>query len=286
MIKRILPFLICVFLLSCEKVAIEPEQPTTDPQAVVFTVGSIEQVDFENTLSRASLPELCSRISFAVFKDEDKIKSANQVSTDNVFGTFSLNLAEGTYHVVVIAHNGAGNATISSPDKITFANNKCTDTFYYYGDVNVSGGGTYVLNLKRCVSMFRMKITENMPSDIKQMQFYYTGGSSTFSAVTGYGCVNSRQTETIDVTSSMVGGPTTFEVYTFPHDNEGTLNMKVSALAADGTPQREATYTIPVTIRKITEFTTPYFQGTSSPNTSSFSLTIDNDGQWEGLVSM
>ena len=39
---------------------------------------------------------------------------------------------------MVIAHNGEGAATITSEEKVTFPNNKVTDTFYYYGDLVVT----------------------------------------------------------------------------------------------------------------------------------------------------
>ena len=61
-----------------------------------------------------------------------------QKESDTGYGTVALTLVAGTYQIVVIAHNCDGSATISSTEKVTFPNNKVTDTFYYYGDLVVT----------------------------------------------------------------------------------------------------------------------------------------------------
>jgi hypothetical protein len=38
----------------------------------------------------------------------------------------------------VCRHSCDGSATITSTEKVTFPNNKVTDTFYYYGDLVVT----------------------------------------------------------------------------------------------------------------------------------------------------
>ena len=38
----------------------------------------------------------------------------------------------------------------------------------------------------------RFVLTDDIPSDVKKMQFYYTGGSGAFNALTGLGSVNSK----------------------------------------------------------------------------------------------
>lgn len=80
----------------------------------------------------------------------------------------------------------------------------------------VTKDSSYNLELKRAVSKFRLIVDDSIPSDVVQMKFYYTGGSSTFNPVSGYGCINSRQTEFRVVTSEMHGKGCQFEVFTFP----------------------------------------------------------------------
>ena len=81
------------------------------------------------------------------------------------------------------------------------------------------------MNLQRAVAAFKLHITdETIPEEVRSIKFYYTGGSSTLDATTGYGCVNSRQTEIFNFTDNNRD----FTVYTFPHEE-----MTISILDAD-----------------------------------------------------
>lgn len=279
----LLPF-VCT---SCFSPADEPISGVESPDAVrvTFSVSAIEQISFDGTDTRASLASLCSRITLSAFSGGEKVKNVNQQSDDTGFGTFDVSLSPGTYQIVIIAHSGSGNCTVTSPDKITFANNKCTDTFYYYGTIDVTEPVNRNVELSRCVAMFRLQTTDPIPDDVSQMQFYYTGGSSTFSAVSGFGCVNSRQTETFTISTSQQGQPGRFEVYTFPHDVSGDLKMTVTAFNAAQQKVTEREFNpLHVTINRVTSCTTAFFSS-SDPSTSSegLCLSIANDGEWEGI---
>lgn len=268
-------------LISCEKVdfgiANKGEQPVEDGVKVVFNVANFEQVPFSEgiNVTRASTPisQVCSHIDLAVFDSEGKVARASQDIVDENFGKIGINLAEGDYKVVVIAHSCNGSATISTPDKITFPSNKVTDTFYYYAAISVADKPEeYSLTMKRAVAKFRFIIEDAMPSDVAQMKFYYTGGSSTFSAVTGLGNVNSRQTEL----RSMVGKQTQYEVYTFPHDLTGELRMTVTALSTTGYVIQENVFEgVPVQRNVVTQFRGSFFDTSSSANTSFDLMTND-----------
>lgn len=291
--KLIVKHLIACFLLviaaaitSCEKITAEAnnsEQPADGKSEVVFKIAQIEQIPFENTTRSVALSTLISRLSIAAFQGTTKVKVVNQTSADASFGTITMQLAPGTYQIVAIGHNGLGNCTISSTEKITFQNNKVTDTFYYYGTLNVTGATASALTLTRPVAMFRMKITENMPSNVVKMQFYYTGGSSTFNAVSGFGCVDSKQTETFTITAADQGKPSKFEIYTFPHNLNDLLNIKVTAFDAYGATVKETTLeNISVDLNQITQHSEAFFTPDSVAVTPS--VTIQNDGQWGSTI--
>lgn len=284
--KNYVFYLLSIFLLtSCEKMTDVMDIISDDYSNITFKVVQIEQIPFENTTRSVELSSLISRLSIAVFQGDTKIKVVNQTKTDASFGTVSMQLAPGTYQLVVIAHNGQGNCTISSPDKITFQNNKITDTFYYYGTYTVTESATKQLTLMRPVAMFRLKITEKIPTDVVQMKFYYTGGSSTFDAVKGYGCVNSRQTEIIDVSPADYGQTSQFEIYTFPHEENDFLNITVSALNKSGDVFTEKVFdNIYVQQNVITQHTTSFFQSGSTSETTA-TIDIYNDGQWNGTIN-
>ena len=246
---------------------------------------SIEMVPFENTtISRASteMSELCSRLQFAVFKDGEKKKNISQQAGDAGFGEATISLPEGDYQLVVMGHSCTGTATITDLEKITFPNNKVTDTFYYYGTFTVGNDSkTVELDLKRAVAMLRFNLTQPLAENIKQLKFLYTGGSSTFSAITGFGSVNSRQTEIRDVAS----GQKVFEVYTFPHAQEGKLKVTITALDANGTEIAETVMEeIPVEVNKISVYNGVLFD--DSTNSSSPSIKVKGDGDWDGTINV
>jgi hypothetical protein len=271
---------------ACEKGYIAEEETKTGNESnVTLRVKSIEMVPFENTtISRASteMSELCSRLQFAVFKDGEKKKNISQQAGDAGFGEAAISLPEGDYQLVVMGHSCTGTATITDLEKITFPNNKVTDTFYYYGTFTVGNDSkTVELDLKRAVAMLRFNLTQLLTENIKQLKFLYTGGSSTFSAITGFGSVNSRQTEIRDVAS----GQKVFEVYTFPHAQEGKLKVTITALDANGTEVAETVMEeIPVEVNKISVYNGVLFDDTT--NSSSPSIKVKGDGDWDGTINV
>lgn len=183
------------------------------------------------------LEDYCSRLSIAIFDGEEKVKTLNLKAEDG-YEDIGINLDAGKYRMVAIGHNGNGNCTISSPEKVKFNKNKMTDTFFYYGTFNVIDGedtDNYIL-LNRAVAQFKVHITDaTIPAEAHSIKFYYTGGSSTLDAVTGYGCVQSRQTESFKLQE----GKRDYSVYTFPREENKGLKMTINILDADAQSIKE-----------------------------------------------
>ena len=183
------------------------------------------------------LEDYCSRLSIAIFDGEEKVKTLNLKAEDG-YEDIGFNLDAGKYRMVAIGHNGSGNCTISSPEKVKFYKNKMTDTFFYYGTFNVRDGedtDDYIL-LNRAVAQFKVHITDaTIPAEAHSIKFYYTGGSSTLDAVTGYGCVQSRQTESFKLQE----GKRDYSVYTFPREENKGLKMTINILDADAQSIKE-----------------------------------------------
>ena len=250
----LLAFAFCNLTTACENPLYENEdkyQETETPKGdmVRITFGNFKtnqksfsqaqgnSPEYEAQQSRTSeatpISELCTRINFALFdyKTGERIKTLNQTTDDDSFGKITLNLSKGKYAVLVIAHSGDGNATLSNPEKVTFKDNKITDTFYYYGRLSIKSDKVEAdVNLQRAVAAFKLHITdETIPEEVRSIKFYYTGGSSTLDATTRYGCVNSRQTVIFNFTDNNRD----FTVYTFPHEENKAIKMTISILDAD-----------------------------------------------------
>lgn len=277
--------LVAVCLTACEKPIIDDivTPPDSGEFEVSFNITHFEQVPFSSTTdTRAATTagDACTRINLAIFSNGEKVKSINQTHTDSNFGTISTSLAEGTYTVVILAHSCQGNATISSPEEIKFPNNKVTDTFFSCQTISIDAQTSLDVVLRRAVAMFQLNTTDNVPDNVKTMTFYYTGGSSTFNALTGFGCVNSRQTETREVTAEMLGKPAVFDVYTFPHAQEGKLKMTITASdASDATVVERTFEEVPVAVNLITRYTGAFFGDNTLSETGTFRLSMDTEWQ-------
>ena len=287
--KKYLFIALAVLMAACEKPILDEDVVSMKEANVILHMTQYEQEAFGNSGNRAAtraatdITELCSRLNIAIFDAEGtKVKTVAQKEGDASFGTVALTLAAGTYQLVVIAHNGEGSATISSTEKVTFPNNKVTDTFYYYGDLVVTSEvQSYDLTLSRAVAMFRMVLTDDeIPSTVTKFKFYYTGGSSTFSPSVGYGCVNSKQTEIRTVSDDGV-----YEIFTLPHTEEDVLTkLTVTALDANDNTVKERVFeNIPVTRNQITRYTGSFFGSGGSGQTSDGTFRLTADPDWDSV---
>ena len=251
--KKYLLIALALLVAACEKPVLDEDIVSMKEANVILHMTQYEQESF-GTRAATDITELCSRLNIAIFDaDGTKVKTVAQKEGDASYGTVALTLAAGTYQLVVIAHNGEGSATITSTEKVTFPNNKVTDTFYYYGDLIVTS----------------------------EVQSYDTGGSSTFSPSAGYGCVNSKQTEIRAVTD----GVTTFDIFTLPHTEEDVLTkLTVTALDANDNTIKERIFeNIPVTRNQITRYTGSFFGSGGSGQTSDGTFRLTADPDWDSV---
>lgn len=249
-------------LTSCEKFALDDSGTNShDANANVIIHASVAKNNSTGTRSEEEdeeiegkpLEDYCSRLSIAIFDGEEKVKTLNLTAEKDGYDDIGINLDAGKYRMVAIGHNGSGNCTISSPEKVKFYKNKMTDTFFYYGTFNVIDGedtDDYIL-LNRAVAQFKVHITDaTIPAEAHSIKFYYTGGSSTLDAVTGYGCVKSRQTENFKLQE----GKRDYSVYTFPREENKGLKMTINILDADAQSIKEYSKEgVPVKCSNITQ---------------------------------
>ena len=278
---------VLAMLAACEKPILDdgPVDGGSPGEAnVVLHFTQSEDGDFSAaTRAATDITDLCSRLTLAVFNaDGTKVKTVAQKEGDASYGTVALSLAAGTYQLVVIAHNGDGSATITSTEKVTFPNNKVTDTFYYYGDLVVgSEKQSYDLTLTRAVAMFRLVLTdESIPASVAKLKFYYTGGSSTFSPAEGYGIVQSKQTEIRAVSEDGI-----YEIYTLPHTEEDVLTkLTVTALDANDNTVKERIFeNVPVIRNQVTRYTGSFFGSGGSGETGSGDFRMTADPEWDSI---
>ena len=283
--KKLLFFALALLMVGCEKAIMDEKTEDAIPADanVILHFSQYQQEPF--TRSATDITNLCSRLNIAIFDAEGtKVKTVAQKEGDASYGTVALSLAAGTYRLVVIAHNCDGLATITSTEKVTFPNNKVTDTFFYYGTLVVTDAlQSYDLTLTRAVAMFRLVLTdESVPSSVAKLKFYYLGGSSTFSPKDGYGCVQSKQTEIRPVAADGI-----YEIYTLPHTEEDVLTkLTVTALDANDNVIKERTFeNIPITRNQVTRYTGCFFGSGSGGGgqSSDGTLRLTADPDWDSV---
>ena len=269
-------------LLSCEKAITDEDSVVSGSPAdknanLTVTVFSIEKTPFGTltpgayapatraatraSATRAATPasEACTRLNFAIYDEGgSRVKQVNQTSAEADFGKASFQLAEGDYLLVVVGHSSTGNPTMTDPTKVQFTNaTGYTDTYLCCAKVTIGEEKVdYQVSLDRITALCRFVLTDTeIPSEVKKMRFYYTGGSGAFNAQTGLGCVNSKQDVKFDITSSQKQ----FDLYTFLHDTEGTIHLTVSALDASGGIYAERDFDVPMQQNYITWLSGPFF---------------------------
>lgn len=294
--------LIPVLLASCHARIHEiPVDPESDVVPVNISVSSIEQIPFSQPDTKASVQETCTKLTYAVFSDltENATKEVFEVqnSTDSVFGRISLNLSTGKHYLVVVGQKGGDGKPGMTVNKATTdyksvslrytsgnkEQPKVLDTFHYCAEINVTrGNNDYQIDLRRSVAMFRLKLTQAIPSQVKKLQFESTNGSATLDVVAGYGCVTTKQDETFSVDPSM----DTFDFYTFPQKGKTELKVHVTAWDVYGNAVCEMSWdNIPMTVNKITQYTGDLFQnGCKEFGQASFPITVQSN--WDDTDSI
>ena len=273
-----------VVLASCEKAIFADEGETSGDANgnLRVSVYQIEKTPFAS-LTRASqaASEVVTRLNFAIYDPSgSRLKQINQTSDQSGFGSCSFSLEEGTYQLVVVGHSANGNPTMTNPAKIQFTNSTgYTDTFLCYGEVTIGEEAVdYEVELDRIVARCSFVLTdEAILSDVRKMQFYYTGGSGAFNAATGLGSVASKQTVTFDVSD---GSQKQFDLYTFLHDLSDNIALKVTALDASGNVLYERDFDVPMEQNHITWLSGAFFDGSGSSSTSVTGVTVNTD--WAG----
>ena len=280
--KIVLSFcaLTALVLMGCEKPLIsEGEEESEDTEGnLTVTVWQSGHEPFP-TMTRATSLDDYNRLNYAIYtSDGTRVKQVNQTRENTGFGSATFQLEPATYQVVVVAHNCNKNPTMTNLNKIQFTNAMgYTDTSLYYGEVEVTEEHKDVqVDLERIVSLCRVIITDEYPEDVTQMRFQYKGGSGAFDAKTGYGCVNSTQTLFFDVTN----GQKQFDLYTYLHDEEGTLHLLATAYDDADNIVHEREFEVPMLYNQITRFSGPFFTGSGN---GSLDITIVINTDWSGV---
>lgn len=168
-----------------------------------------------------------------------------------------------------------------------FTSNKVTDTFYCCGDITVTDGESTEQN-DAAAAHGDGQADDDRPSarGCRSAEVLLHRQLSTFNPATGFGCVQSEQTEYRDCYDADGQAVTVYELYTLPHTESDVLTkMEVSALDADGSTIDGLEWTltdIPVAVNKITLWTGSLIDGGGS---AAGGISIMLDSSWGGTLN-
>jgi hypothetical protein len=276
-----------VMMTACEK-AILPDGESSGTTAGTVTL-EFTTMNTDYTMRAVSgIAAHASRLNVQLF-DEDGQKVFSSVRTqrkdDDDFGRLSVELADGVYTVVAVAHSSARSATIKSPSVVQFTaqdGEKLTDTFCHVSTVEVSGDShSFTLPMYRAVAMIQLHLTDDvLPEDVWYIKADYSGGSANVNPTTLEGITKSNQSE-----RRIKNDLRLHQFFTFPYMSEtGTLKMTISATTSDGTVLKKRTFdAVPVTRNRITTYEGKLFgDGDWTATQSDFSFVVNAD--WDGEV--
>lgn len=275
-----------VGLTGCEKpILSDGEASGTAADGQVVFVFQTESGDVA-TRAASEIAAHASKLNVQLF-DEDGQKVFSTVKTqtkdDEDFGRLKIELADGVYTVVAVAHSSARSATIKSPSVVQFTaqdGEKLTDTFCHVSTVEVSGEKhSFTLPMYRAVAMVQLHLTdETLPEDVWYIKADYSGGSANVNPTTLEGITKSNQSE-----RRIKNDLRLHQFFTFPYMSEtGTLKMTISATTSDGTVLRQRTFdAVPVKRNRITTYEGKLFgDGDWTATMTDFSFVVNAD--WEG----
>lgn len=276
-------FALCL-LTSCEKALVNEDKTGKDESNLKVSVFEIEKTPFTVLTRGEAVSSVCTCLNFAVYApDGTRVRQVNQTSEAANFGTAAFQLDKGDYLLVVVGHSSGGNPTMTDPTCIKFTNAQgFSDTFLYCSNITI--GEEVVdrqVSLDRIVSLCRFVITDDYPAGIAKIRFHYTGGSGAFDATTGLGCINSKQDIRFDVTSRQKQ----FDLYTFLHDTEGTIQLTVTAYDVNENILNEREFSVPMEQNHITWMSGAFFSGSGVSSTTIAGVTVNTDWAGETHIS-
>ena len=271
---------IAVMLAACENDMSDELAVNNDKKAVTFTC----QGDFTMTtesMTRAAMEadgKAMTDLWVLDYVGGSLVQQVHQTSTDEDFGTPTLNLDYGSHHVYFVASRGEG-ATLSTEGH-NIAWTKPLDTFYKDFQITVSAGTSSAHNvtLERVVTRLRVTVADEIPAGIASITVtpttwyygidYLTGGSAAAQASTP---------RTIAIPESKVGttGQTNVSIYGFSSATEWTTD--VSVVAKNGSSDVIGTANItdaPFKANRSTNYT-----GNLFINAGGFALALS--GEWD-----
>lgn len=218
---------------SCESVTQDNGDVNVEKQKVTVSVMQVENMPWNGT--RAVAGDLCTRLSLAFFDGTtgEKVMQVDQVKADEDFGTFVVELARKTYHMVLIGYTADKVASLNAYNDVKFDGNKITEVFSCYKLFNVDSENTSLpVTLKRVSAMLGLEITGDIPDNVNRVLLRMVKPSRYLNPSTGMG---NPYPKPINIEKFIEDGVKFYSTNIFAMAEPQVLDtVEISALVASG----------------------------------------------------
>ena len=230
--KKILFLTVAAVMAACS--SDYSEEPVTNQQETVTLTFSPYEMS-AMTRAATSISTIVTHLDVWI-SDGETTQDVHQTTSDEGFGTVSITLDKTkTYTLYAVGHRADG-ATLSD-GVISFTDDKVTHAMFYTTTFSPATTTSLSCLMTRIVALFRMVITDDIPTAVKKFRFTFTNVYDRWNVSTG-------ATHQLDRVSTVSYGGTSsnFSVYAIVTDAQTTHTVTVDALDADDQPLQTRTF--------------------------------------------
>lgn len=254
--KKLMLLLAAVLTLAaCTK-----DHPLDSTEAVTIHFSPYQMDPMK---SATSISSVCSRLDIYIIEQNttDTLRIHQERSATTDFGTTSAILQTNrTYRLIAVAHNSTDTCTfnggiVSFPGDI-IKQTLVADTTFCPGD-----GLSLNVVMQRIVGMFKMRVTDPIPSDVTGFQFTISPSGRKFDIATMQSTDPAVRTHTINSTSTDANGIATYNIYVMADDMTTVkyVDIEVEAITPANDGEVRQLNQVPIKNGYVTTYTGTFF---------------------------
>ena len=220
-------------LAACTK---EKPLGTTETVAISFTPYQVSPMK-----ATSSVSTVCSRLDIYIVEQgtTDTLRIHQERTATTNFGSATVTLQTNkTYNLIAVAHNSTDTCTLNN-GIVSFAGDIIKQTLI--ADTTFSPGDGLSLNvvMQRIVGMFKMRVTDAIPSDVTGFRITISPSGRKFNIGTMQSTDPAIRTHTISNTSTDNNGVAIYNVYIMADDMTNVKYVDIQAEAINPTNDGE-----------------------------------------------
>lgn len=242
-------------LAACTK---EESPDTTETVVISFTPYQVSPMK-----ATSSVSTVCSRLDIYIVEQgsTDTLRIHQERTATTNFGSATVTLKTNkTYNLIAVAHNSTDTCTLNN-GIVSFSGDIIKQTLI--ADTTFSPGDGLSLNvvMQRIVGMFKMRVTDAIPSDVTGFQFTISPSGRKFDITTMQSTDPAIRTHTISNTSTDNNGVATYNVYIMADDmtNVKYVDVEVEALCPTNDGEVRQFAQVPIKNGYVTTYSGTFF---------------------------